>query len=67
MIKMVRRPNESAERLISKFNKAFQAARVGVRVGAKRWFRKKDNRKKRRIKAIKREENRARRAKAQFR
>jgi len=67
MIKIHRRPNESVERLISKFNKLFQASRKGLKAQEKKHFRKKLNRRKQRIKAVKRDQYRAKREKNQFR
>jgi hypothetical protein len=66
MVKVFRNPSESAERLISKFNKAFQASRKGLVASAKKYRQKDLNKRKQRIRAIKREENRAKREKMSF-
>lgn len=67
MIKVHRRTNESVERLISKFNKLFQGSRKGLVAQEKKHFRKKLNKRKQRIKAVKRDFYRAKREKNQFR
>lgn len=66
-VRLLRKPNQSVERLISTFNKKFQKSRIGQKAQSKRYRQDNVNRNKRRIKAIKRDENRAKRAKMQFR
>ncbi len=66
-VKIVRKPNQSVERTISMFNKRCQRRRIAPEVNGNKFFTKPLNKNKRRTKAIKREENRAKRERAQYR
>ena len=65
-IKVIRNSKESADRLISRFNKKIQGSRILLLVRSNRYFKKKPNKRHSRMAAIMRDFHRKQREKMKY-
>jgi len=58
MVEVRRKDNESLENMLRRFTRKWQGSGIGIRARKRRFYQKKDNKRKRRIRALYREEKR---------